>query len=200
VAEQFVVPHSPNGGIRLGPGLIPLAASIHIELCREVRPYLEKLSREVSETVDLAILNMDKVVFIDQVAVPQRLQAVSAIGAAFPLHCTANGKAILATLPLEQVEHLLPQELPPLTAHTITSRAQLVDELTHIRVEGVAYDREEHTIGICAVGAVIRDAASSFAAVTIPLPSARFAGNEQKLAKTLLSTCEQIQTRLSTFH
>src|SRR5947207_8467931 len=114
-AERFVIPHSPNGRIRLGPGLVPLAASVHLELHHEVHPYLEQLSKEVNETVDLAVLNGDKVVFIDQIAAPQRLQAVSAIGATFPVYCTANGKALLASLPLEQVERILPSQLQPLT-------------------------------------------------------------------------------------
>jgi DNA-binding IclR family transcriptional regulator len=197
-AEHFVIPTSPTGRIRLGPGLLHLAASVRSELHREAHPYLEQLSREVNETVDLAILHADTVLFIDQVAAPQRLQAISAIGSAFPLYCTANGKAILAELPPEQVERILPQELHPLTPHTITSRQQLLAELEHIRVKGVAYDREEHTAGICAVGVALRDPMGSLAAVTIPLPSARFYGHEQELAVTLLQTCERIKRRIGT--
>jgi DNA-binding IclR family transcriptional regulator len=195
-AERFVIPTSSNGRIRLGPGLLSLAASVQSELHREVHPYLEQLSREVNETVDLAILNGDTVLFLDQVAAPQRLQAISAIGAAFPLYCTANGKALLAELSLEQIERILPLELPSLTPHTITSRERLLEELERVRVEHVAYDKEEHTVGICAVGATIRDAAGSLAAVTIPLPSARFYDHEHELAAILLHTCERIKQRL----
>jgi len=195
-AERFVVPISPKGRIRLGPGLMPLAASVQLEMRQEVRPYLERLSRQVYETVDLAILQGDRVVFIDQVAAPQRLQAVSAIGEAFPLYCTANGKAILAELPQERIERILPAQLQPFTPRTITSRARLLAELEQVRSEGIAYDREEHTPGICAVGAAIWDMAGNLAAVTIPLPATRFYGNEQKLAVMLLRTCEQIKRRL----
>ncbi|HLI88744.1 MAG TPA: IclR family transcriptional regulator [Ktedonobacteraceae bacterium] len=197
-AERFVISSTAGGHIRLGPGLVPLAASVRIELRQEAHPYLEQLSREVNETVDLAILNMDKVLFIDQIAAPQRLQAVSAIGVEFPLHCTANGKAILAELPPGQVERLLPEELQPLTPHTITSRQRLLEELERVRQTRVAYDREEHTLGICAVGATIRDTMGNLAAVTIPLPATRFYGNREKLEAALLRTCERIQRRLGT--
>src|SRR5579885_1819140 len=146
-AERFVISSFPGGRVRLGPGLVPLAASVRIELRQEAHPFLEQLSREVNETVDLAILNADKVLFIDQIAAPQRLQAVSAVGVAFPLYCTANGKAILAALPPAQAERLLPRELEPLTPYTITSREQLLEELERIRRTGVAFDREEHTLG-----------------------------------------------------
>lgn len=77
-------------------------------------------------------------------------------GESFPLYCCANGKALLAALPPERQARALPSRLAPLTANTITDRAALRDELNRIRVDGVAYDREEQTEGICAVGAVLR--------------------------------------------
>ncbi len=192
-AERFVASASQYGGIRLGPGLTPLAAAVNIQLRHELHPYLEQLSREADETVDLAVLDGDRVLFIDQIAAPRRLQAVSAVGATFPLYCTANGKALLAELPLQQVEQLLPEHLSALTPHTMTTREQLLEELSRIRVERVAFDREEHTIGICAVGCAIGDVLDNLVAITIPLPSIRFYGNEQKLASRLLYTCDRIK-------
>ena len=55
-------------------------------------------SHRTQETVDLAVLRGDALVFIDQIAGTQRLRAVSSIGEAFPLTSTANGKACLALL------------------------------------------------------------------------------------------------------
>jgi DNA-binding IclR family transcriptional regulator len=195
-AQHFVTSASPRGVIRLGLGLSLLAAVVNSELRYELRPYLEQLSREADETVDLAVLDEDRVFFIDQIAAPHRLQAVSAVGATFPLHCTANGKALLAELPCEQVERLVPDSLQAFTPHTITTREHLLEELQRIRVERVAFDREEHTVGICAVGTTIRDVMGSLAAITIPVPSIRFYGNEQKLASTLLVACDRIRQEL----
>ena len=45
--------------------------------------------------------------FVDQIAGQQRLVALSAIGERFPLHCTANGKAILACFAKEDTDALL---------------------------------------------------------------------------------------------
>ena len=61
-----------------------------------LHPHLVALRDEVDETVDLSILSGGSAVFIDQIAGQQRLVALSGIGERFPLHCTANGKAILA--------------------------------------------------------------------------------------------------------
>lgn len=194
-AEQFVTSAAPGGRIRLGLGLAPLAAWVNRELRYQLHPFLEALSQEVNETVDLAVLAEDHVFFVDQVAVPHRLQAASAIGATFPLHCTANGKAFLAEMPVEQVARLLPETLAAFTARTITTRERLLEELTRIRSEHVAYDREEHTEGICAVGTVIHDVMGNLAAITIPVPSIRFYGNEHLLSSALLHTRERIAQR-----
>lgn len=195
--EQFVTAAASTGRIRLGLGLAPLAAWVNSELRYQLHPFLEALSKAVNETVDLAVLDENQVFFVDQVAVPHRLQAASAVGAIFPLHCTANGKALLAELPLEQIERLIPASLQVFTPHTISTRERLLEELKQIQIEHIAYDREEHTEGICAVGATIRDAMGSLAAITIPVPSIRFYGNEQRLSSALLLTCERIALKFA---
>jgi len=197
-AETFVVAASPNGRVRLGSGLAHLAAATRGDLQREVRPFLEHLSQEANETVDLAVLEDDHVVFVDQVIAPHRLRAVSAPGVRFPLHCTANGKAILAALPIAQVERLVPERLEPLTSRSITTRARLLEELEEVRATGIAYDREEHTEGICAVGATIHGPMGELAAITIPLPATRFYGHEEHLAALLLQTCFRVGKRIRT--
>jgi DNA-binding IclR family transcriptional regulator len=195
--EHFVVAVSPSGRFRLGPGLVSLALTAQRELALEIHPFLHRLARETNETVDLAVLEHDYVLFVDQVVGQRRLRAVSAVGAVFPAHCTANGKALLARLPDEQLLRLLPERLERLTPHTIDSRSQLLEEIERIRKDGVAYDREEHTLGICAVGAVVVDGDERLAAVTIPLPVQRFYGNERPLTEALLRTCAEIEQALA---
>ena len=98
-------------------------------------------------------------------------------------------------MPVEQVAILVPEVLQVYTPRTITTREQLLEELKRVHLERVAYDREEHTEGICAVGTVVRDAMGNLAAVTIPVPSIRFYGNEQLLSSALLGTRERIAQR-----
>jgi DNA-binding IclR family transcriptional regulator len=194
-SEDFVTAASPNGRIRLGLGLAPLAAWVNSEIRFQLQPYLQRLSSEVNETVDLAVLDGNQVFFIDQIAVPHRLQAISGVGVTFPAYCTANGKALLAELPDEQIERLLPEHLEALTSATIVSREQLLEALKRVRGEEIAFDREEHTVGICAIGKTIRDPMGSLAAITIAVPSIRFYGNEQRLSSALFHMCEEIQRR-----
>ena len=93
--------------------------------------------------------------FVDQVVAPHRLRAVSSVGEAFLLHCTANGKAFLASMSPQDLARATAGPLPRLTSHTITDPAVLLEELDQVRAEGVAYDREENSEGICAVGMIL---------------------------------------------
>jgi DNA-binding IclR family transcriptional regulator len=172
-----------GGRIRLGGGLARLGAATRQTLRHDLRPVLERLRADVDETVDLAVLDGTVARFVDQLPAPHRLRAVSAVGVAFPLHCTANGKALLAAMTDEQCRALLPARLERLTPHTITRRAALLAELERVRRDGVAFDREEHTEGICAVGAAVIDAAGPAAAISVPVPTPRFRGEEDRYAE-----------------
>lgn len=194
-AENLVTTATPDGKIQLGIELISLGVAVNSDLRRELRPYLESLSVEVDETVDLAILDKDRLLFIDQIARPRRLRAVSGIGMAFPLHCTANGKAMLAAMPEDQLKNLIPEKLQGFTPNTIQTRENLLQELEKVRSLGVALDREEHTVGICALGAVVHGPLGKLAAISIPVPSVRFYGNEDKFISSLKKTSEMINLR-----
>src|SRR5689334_12654178 len=76
----------------------------------------------------------DKVVFIDQVAGTHRLTAVSAIGVSFPLHCSANGKALLAALGDEDIGKRKRRiRLSANTPNSITTWDRLDREIAAIR-------------------------------------------------------------------
>lgn len=192
--EGFLNVSPANGKIQLGFQFVHFAEAVKTDLRREIRPYMERLSLEIDETVDFAVLDNSHVLFLDQVVRPHRLNAVSGVGRRFPAFCTANGKAILATLSREHVDKILPQELPCLTPRTPTNRADLYKELDVISRQGVAFDREEHTEGICAVGAALPACCDQRAALSVPVPSVRFYGNEELLAKALRNTIQQITT------
>ena len=195
--ERLVASASPNGGFRLGPVFASLAVAASRHFTLAMHPYIASLSRELNETVDLAVLEHDKVLFVDQVAADtQRLRAVSAVGAVFPAHCTANGKALLAGLSNAEIERLLPEQLERLTPHTITSRTKLLEELATVRSDGIGYDLQEHTEGICAVGVAIAPLNAPVAAISIPLPSQRFYGNEEGLAAALLRARSRLEREL----
>jgi DNA-binding IclR family transcriptional regulator len=196
-AENIVIAASPNGHVRLGPTIQRLAASVQVDFVSIARPFLTKLSGELRETVDLAIVKRDRLVFIDQVIGPQRLRTVSAVGETFPLYCTANGKAYLAGLEDEQVEKLIGRVYKTRTPQTITRLDALLTDLKAVRKSGVAYDREEHTLGICAAGVALRDVRGNFVAISVPVPTPRFEANQRKIAERLLGTKRSLEEHMT---
>ncbi len=181
-AENFVVAASPSARVRLGPALVRIARSIRFQVAEIAHPYIEELSQNTGEAVDLAILDGAKAVFIDHMEGSGRLRAVSAVGLSFPLHCTANGKAMLATLDDEALARMKRSlTLSAFTTNSVRSWSKLEAELQNIRTSGVAYDREEHTIGISAVGSALRGPEGEIAAISVCTPSVRFAQEEKSL-------------------
>lgn len=195
--EGLVIAASLTDGVRLGPRLISLAASAKFDIADFCRSTLQRLAKETGETIDLSVLNHDKLVFVDHVPGTHRLRAVSAVGVSFPLHSNAPGKAMLAALPETELEKFRKRlSLVKLTDNTILSWKKLNRELAQVRKQGVAYDFEENSLGICAVGAVLRDPTGELAAISIPVPTQRFGPNERNLTRILQKTCQELQTRL----
>ncbi|MEU6083322.1 IclR family transcriptional regulator [Streptomyces sp. NPDC047108] len=194
LAEERMLRIDADGRIWLGSALSALAGAAATGLVDELRPTIKELQQEVDETVDLSVLEGNAARFVDQVQSTQPLRAVSAVGTAFPLHCTANGKAFLAAMPDEAAERLLPSRLEGLTPATITSKERLLAELVTVREEGLAFDREEHTTGIAAIGAVVTRDGVPVAAISMPVPAERFAERETHLAERLRAACEAAST------
>ena len=77
--EKLVIAASPTGRVRLGPAILRLATSVQTDFVTIARPFMVKLSNELRETVDVASVKRDHLVFIDQVVGPQRLRTVSGV-------------------------------------------------------------------------------------------------------------------------
>ena len=185
------------GSIKLGQEIYALADSQPIDVVESAQPLLKRLSEVTGETVDLAKLNRDHLVFINQIAGRHRLSAVSAVGESFPLHCTANGKAILALMSDREFNIAQRQLLRPMTPATITSKAKLRTELRRISKTGIAIDREEHTPGICAVGVAFRGPTDAIYAISIPMPAIRFPENLARFSDHLTTTKQKLLAALA---
>lgn len=197
-SEHFVMAASPSGRVVLGPAIRRLATSLTVNFVTQARPHLERLSSLLHETVDLAALKGDHLVFIDQIVGSYRLRAVSAVGDVFPLYCTANGKAYLATLEPAQIEALLGRSFPARTPHTLRTLDALLANLETTRRDGIAYDLEEHTLGISAAGVGLTDTASgNFYAISVPVPTQRFDDCRERLADQLFDLKQALSEQVA---
>lgn len=189
--EGLVTGSSRSASVRLGPGFLALAQRSRLDLMEIAHPLLKTLSVDTGETIDLAVLRGDHIVFVDQVIGAQRLRAVSAVGERFPLHSTASGKACLALLDdLEMRAAVVP------TLATADGGAQKLEklfaEIAEVRSTGVAYDDEEHSPGISALGVALRDPTGDIYAISIPAPTARARIGRERNARLLLATRDEL--------
>lgn len=191
-AEQLVSSASGSQGYRLGAAFVRVAASVNNWLGAWMRPELIRLSHEVGETVDLSFLVGRQMTFVDQVVVPHRLQAVSAVGMQLPLHCTASGKSLLAALKDTEVLKTIERPLQRHTANTITDEDRLLSVLAEARKSHVAFDIEEHHLGVSGIATCLAGPFGGLASIGIPVPTARFVGRERELARALLQSSARL--------
>ncbi|MBE6379958.1 MAG: IclR family transcriptional regulator [Lentisphaerae bacterium] len=138
---------SDKGVYTLGLGFVRLGnvAGTQNLLIKAARPLLAELSLQTSETVHLAKLHGDRIVYIDKVEGSRLIRMGSLIGKTSPLHCTGVGKAIFAFLDDLQREKLLAElEYTPFTPNTITGDLRMRQELDSIRQQGYSVDNCEH--------------------------------------------------------
>ncbi|NKZ10841.1 IclR family transcriptional regulator [Mycolicibacterium septicum DSM 44393] len=181
---RYVVP-VPMGGYRLGPGLLKVSLSSQHQIVSPMRPMVTALSQAVNENVDLAVLSGADVVIVDQVANPQRLQAVTKVGATFSLHASCVGKALLSRLPEDHARDLLPRTLESFAHNTITDKKRLLAEVAEIRQTGIAFDHEEHDVGISAVATCLGHPSGVIQAIAIVAPTQRFARRRSQFVDAL---------------
>lgn len=194
--ENFVIAATHQAGVRLGPALVRIGRSVRFNLAEIAHPFLEELAQRTGETVDLAILKGTEAIFVDHIEGQQRLRAVSAIGVSFALHCSANGKAMLSLVGPEALTRLKKTyKLTRVTPNSIGSWNQLEAELERIRMSGLAFDLEEHTLGISAVGMPILGPEGEIAAISVPTPSVRFEEKRDELEAALRDCRKSLEER-----
>ncbi len=128
------------------------AAWAQSTLAPVARPYLDRLSASVGETVHLAQLDHAQVLYVDKRNATRPIEMFSQAGKIGPAYCTGVGKVMLAFLPPAAQEAALAQQsFHAFTAHTLRDIATLRAELADIRANGYGFDREEHEPGIICV-------------------------------------------------
>lgn len=195
LAEKLIMNTAAEGGLRLGPEIQSLAAAGRVDAAELLRPIMTEIAERTGETVDLALLRDDHLVFVDQVVGTHRVRTVSAVGESFPLISTANGKAALALLDDEMAAILAARELK--ASQSERALSALIAELEEIRATGLAWDFDEHTEGISAVGHGFRDPTGQIYAVSVPVPSYRFSKTKNSISDLLASKVPQIERMIS---
>lgn len=164
------------------------------------RPFVEELSKRTVETVNLGILVEGSIIYIYKIESRSTIKVGLGIGTSVPTYCSGLGKAILAHLPLEELETLLvDMRFIQFTDKTITDMNQFTEELKKTKERGFSIDDEEYVDGLICFGAPIFDYhGSPVAAISLSCPKYRYDESRHlsQYSGLLLSAAENISKEL----
>ncbi len=117
-----------------------------------------RVAEETGETVSIAALDHGDVLVLDSADAHSNFRVVSEKGSRLPLHCTSQGKLLLAYLPAAERRALLRGcDFAAYTPHSHTSAQALEAELPEILARGYALENGELRIGLRSVSAPVFD-------------------------------------------
>lgn len=172
--NNYLDQNPENRKYRLGFKIVERASVLlnQLDLRKISAPYLEELRDWCGESVNLAILDHDKVVYIERIFGHHALGIRSELGKRAPVHSTSLGKALLAHLPDQELDMLLNgYQFISLTPYTITDKQKFLDELEITRTRGYSIDNQENELGGRCIGvAIFNHQNYPIAAISISIP------------------------------
>jgi len=199
--NDLIKQNPDTGKYHLGIKLFKLGHQAVSQLnLREIcRPFLMRLMNETQETVHLAVLDDDQVLYLDKVEGPHALRMPSRVGRHIPTYCTSLGKAMLSCLDDQEVKNIFRSRvLRPYTVNTVKTLDRLLTELRVIHRRGYSVDNEEIEIGLRCVGAPIKDHTGAMVgAISTAAPSARLAAQKiPGIGKLVMAVAAEISDQL----
>ena len=190
-------------GYRLGSKILEFKrVSINrIELKNIVYPFLLELTNHIDETI--AFTSWDNGECIQIAAIPSvhMLRVVPDEWAPIKveLYCTSLGKAILANMKAAEFNaYCSSVPMKAYTPNTIMGLKDLHNELLLIRQDGVAYNMEEHQMGVNSFSSAVKnDEGNVVGAVVVVGPSTRLTrAKMRQFAPQIKSIATKISEKL----
>lgn len=158
-----------NGSLAMGPHVMTWANAFlaHTNILQEFQLAWQESGLFTMETITLSVLDGRDVVYIACQNGNRPLDLTFRNGMRLPAPYTATGKAMLSTLPDNEVRALLENAPWPtqLTRHSVASLDALMLELAQCRSHGYSIDDEQVREGMHCFGAAVFDASNQQRAV-----------------------------------
>lgn len=161
---------------------------------------LEEMKQATQETANLAVLDADRVLYVDKSVSDQVFALEAKVGSRLPAYCTALGKVLIACgddaareryLALLEAERVTDPEHPPPTA------AAFRDELARVVKRGYAEDNGEYLPDVlCVAAPVTNGRGNAIAAVSVSALRSRFKARRDGLVLEVQRTAALLSTDL----
>ncbi|WP_436348592.1 IclR family transcriptional regulator [Natronorubrum sp. FCH18a] len=124
----------------------------------KIKEKVDELAAETGERAQFIVEEHGKRVYLYTEVGQSAVQTGAHVGKRGALHTSAGGKAILANLPDERIDEIVAEHgLSEGTQNSISTRAELSNKLERVRQQGYAFNKQETTAGVNAVGAAVLD-------------------------------------------
>lgn len=183
LVESGMLEQDPKSGkYRLGVGVFELGSLVRrkIDISFEAKPWLMALREQTDEAVSLSILDHGGVVCVNFLESKKLNRVCSSIGLRKPVHCTAEGKALIAFQPPAVIDRVIGSGLEQRTQRTVVSPTVLKEEFATIWTRGYATEEEEYEVGVRGIAAPVRDDSG------VPVAAVGITGPTQRLTKSRL--------------
>jgi IclR family transcriptional regulator, pca regulon regulatory protein len=192
----------PSRKYRLAPRVADFGLALldSLALRQHARDGLADLRAQSGGTVGLAIFDGSEVSYIDRLQSHRRGQhAVDlgfGIGSRLPVHCTAAGKVLVASLPDAELRGFVGKlQLDRRGPNCITTKKALLGELERVREEGLAVEDEELASGRRSIAGLVTGGPGELrTAVDVVVPADAFSRAElvAQVGPALRAVADQI--------
>lgn len=143
----------------LGVKLVELGAAYlsRRDEVREFYRFCEQAPTLKGETVRIAMLDGENVIYLARYEGHPAVRLTSNIGDKMPVSVCAVGKVLVSRLHDHDLEQLFPddQALPVMTERSLKTGRELKAEIVRIRAQGYAFEDEESTLGVVCLGVAV---------------------------------------------
>lgn len=192
----YVIRMGDSGKYCLGTKFLEYAQKVSetFDINSIARPYLSELRDQTNETVNLGVVQENKIVLLAKLESAHSVNLVSRIGGYMEMYSSAMGRAILANYPMEKIKQYIREtDFKPLTPNTLTDKEAFIELLKRAKDDGYAIDQVENQQDIFCVGFPIIKSHRIFGAFSISAPKYRV---NKKLLNNFIKFGKQTQRKI----
>ncbi|SHL30453.1 IclR family transcriptional regulator [Roseibium suaedae] len=160
-------------------------------------PKLIELSQQLGETVNLAELSGDHIIYINRLPCKRTHFAATVVGRKLPALMTTSGRVMIATCPEEERKRIVETwSLRAFTPHTVLDREELGRAVEQAARDGYAIATSQMIIGELAIAApIIGPDGRSIAAIQCSVSAHHY--DEERLLKEILPALRDTANAIS---
>ena len=150
---------SDGRDFRLTPHVLSLGYAYlsSMSIVEIAQPYIEDISKQVSESCSMSVLDGFDIVYVARVPAKRIMSVALSVGTRLPAHNTSMGRVLLASMDEEELDNYFSTtERAPYTQYTVTDEKALRDILAQVRADGYAAVDQELELGVRSVAVPVR--------------------------------------------